>query len=93
MVLPQPEGPSSAKNSPARMSSETLIDRAKIAEFFRDALDAQQRHVGLGLRLDPGRRGLRLDLGRLGLAGSAATGSDFTGSRAEPSDFAGSAAA
>ena len=70
VVLPQPEAPSSAKNSPRADVERDMIDRAEIAEFFRHALDAEQRHVRIRLWLRPWRRhGNRLRLSRLGRDG------------------------
>ena len=43
VVLPQPDGPSSAKNSFSRMSSETPSTRRHRAETLGDAIDAEQR--------------------------------------------------
>jgi len=45
VVLPQPLGPSSAKNSAADVERQP-VDRPEGAEPFRHRLDAQQRHVG-----------------------------------------------
>ena len=50
VVLPQPLGPSSAKNSPARMSSDKPVHGAEDAEFLHHRVDAQQRRVGRGFR-------------------------------------------
>ena len=59
-----------------------VIDRAKIAEFFRDAFDAQQRHLRLGLAA-PAWPAHQLGLCRSAVAGSAVT---VVGVRAAP-DF------
>ena len=43
VVLPQPDGPSSAKNSLRLMSSEKSVDRRVLAETFGNALEPDQR--------------------------------------------------
>ena len=43
MVLPQPEGPRSAKNSFSRMSSETPSTATARAEALGDAVDGRER--------------------------------------------------
>ena len=43
VVLPQPEGPSSAKNSPFENIERELVDRDNGAEAFGDPLEAHQR--------------------------------------------------
>ena len=44
VVLPQPDGPSSAKNSPSAMSRLDALDRAGRAELLRHRLEAHARH-------------------------------------------------
>ena len=42
MVLPQPDGPSSAKNSFSRMSQRDVVDGVDRAEALADAVDGEQ---------------------------------------------------
>ena len=39
VVLPQPLGPSSEKNSPSPIASDHVVDRAALAEALADALE------------------------------------------------------
>ena len=47
VVLPEPDGPSSVKNSPRAMSSDTAVDRGDVAEAARevDEADVDARRV------------------------------------------------
>ena len=40
VVLPQPDGPSSEKNSPARDLDRHVVDRDHVAEALRDGVEA-----------------------------------------------------
>ncbi len=101
VVLPQPLGPSSAKNSPARISSDSRSTARKLPNFFDHALDAQQRHVdrqrpaaATGLRR---LRGAWLHLRNPSAMfptcptvahASGGSGAGSTGSRRTPNNFA-----
>ncbi len=49
VVLPQPEGPSSAKNSPSKMSSERLSTATDAGKAFGDRLEPHQRRRRAGI--------------------------------------------
>ena len=61
VVLPEPDGPSIAKNSPSAIVSETSSTARTDAEVARDVLEGDGGdHGGYGERdLLPGRRWLR----------------------------------
>ena len=63
VVLPQPDGPSSAKNSPARMSSDSRSTARKPPNFFTTASmrSSGMSAAGLGLRRGPCRLRHRLE--------------------------------
>ena len=67
VVLPQPLGPNSAKNSPALMSSESRSTARKLPKCLGDPLDPEQRHVvgRIGRRCRPRRRCRRIDFRRV----------------------------
>ena len=46
VVLPQPDGPTSAMNSPAAISRSTCLQRPGLAEAARDAADGDRRGHG-----------------------------------------------
>ncbi len=45
VVLPQPEGPSSVKNSPASIDEADVVDGREVAEAARDIPDFEKRHL------------------------------------------------
>ena len=44
VVLPQPDGPSRVKNSPASIAEADAVDGDEVAEAARDVLNLEQRH-------------------------------------------------